>query len=80
MIFINGKVPPAGRIGAITDNYTAFGSQDARGVPDLAIAPYTSDTIIGAMLMRCFDDVFKDEAAVKESFPNFKMPSPNPFT
>ena len=80
MIFINGKVPPAGRIGALADNYTAFGAQDARGVPDTAIAPYTSDTLIGAMLMRCFDDVFKDEAAVKEFFPNFKMPSPNPFT
>ena len=79
MMFINGKVPPAGRIGAITDNYAAFGSQNARGMPDQAIAPYPSDTLIGAMLMRCFDDVFKDEAAVKEFFPNFKVPSPNPF-
>ena len=79
MMFINGKVPPAGRIGAITDNYVAFGSQNAQGRPDPAIAPYTSDTLIGAMLLRCFDDIFKDEAAVKEFFSDFKLPSPNPF-
>lgn len=80
MMFINGKVPAAGQIGALADNYTAFGSQDAQGVPDTSIAPYTSDTLVGGMLLRCFDDVFKDEAAVKEFFPAFKLPSPDPFT
>ena len=79
MMFINNNVPTAGRIGAIIDNYTAFGSQNAQGIADTDIAPYTSDTLIGAMLMRCFSDVFKDEAAVQEFFPTFKMPSPNPF-
>ncbi len=79
MMFINGKVPAAGRIGALADNYTAFGSQDAQGAPNAAIAPYTSDALVGGMLLRCFDDVFKDEAAVKEFFPNFEAPSPNPF-
>lgn len=80
MMFINGKVPPAGRIGAIADNYTAFGSQNTQGIPDTTIAPYTSDALVGGMLLRCYDDVFKNEAALKEFFPNFKMPSPNPFT
>ena len=80
MMFINGKVPAAGQIGALADNYTAFGSQNAQGMPDTDIAPYTSDTLVGGMLLRCFDDVFKDEAAVKEFFPGFKVPSPDPFT
>ena len=74
MLFINGKVPAAGRIGGISDNYLAFGSDDTAGVPNLNTAPYTSDELVGTMLMRCFSDVFKDEKTLQEFFPNFKTP------
>ncbi len=74
MLFVNGNVPAAGRIGGISDNYLAFGSDDTAGIPNLNTAPYTSDELVGTMLMRCFSDVFKDEKTLQEFFPNFKAP------
>ena len=74
MTFINGKVPTAGCIGGIHDNYTAFGSNNQNGVPNPMIPPYTSDTLVGTMLMRCFDDLFPNAAKVKETFKDFDQP------
>ena len=74
MIFINGKVPAAGRIGGVSDNYTAFGSDDATGIPNFNTAPYTSDELIGTMMMRCFGDVFKDTQTLQQFFPHCDKP------
>ena len=74
MTFINGKVPAGGRLGGIHDNYTAFGSNDQNGVPNPMIPPYTSDSLVGTMLMRCFDDLFPDVETIKETFKNFDEP------
>ena len=74
MIFINGKVPAAGRIGGISDNYAAFGSDDTTGVPNFNTAPYTSDELVGTMMMRCFGDVFKDTKTLQQFFPHCDAP------
>lgn len=74
MMFINGKVPAGGRIGGLSDNYVAFGSDDTAGIPNLSTAPYTSDELVGTMLMRCFGDIFKDKKTLQEFFPNFNKP------
>lgn len=74
MLFINANVPAGGRIGAIHDNYTAFASDDSSGMPNINAAPYTSDTLVGTMLMRCFSDVFKNVSATQEYFPDFEKP------
>ena len=74
MMFLNSKVPTASRVGGIYDNYTAFGSKDGRGVPVQSISPYVAQTLVGTMLMRCFDDVFVDEKTTNEFLPNFEKP------
>lgn len=71
MIFINGKVPAASRMGAIGDSYIATGSADFTGKPDPDIAPFTSMQFTGSMLMRCFGDLFPDARAVRRIWPNF---------
>lgn len=74
MTFINSKVPPASCVGGIHDNYTAFGSNDQNGVPQPTIPPYISDTLVGTMLMRCFDDLFPNIDKTKETFKGFDKP------
>ena len=74
MLFINANVPAGGRIGAIHDNYTAFASDDSSGAPNINNAPYTSNTLVGTMMMRCFSDVFNNLSTTQEFFPDFEKP------
>ena len=57
MIFINGKVAPASRIGVIGDTYVAKATKDFAGTITDGKA-YTSDQLMGnhatALLWRCF--------------------------
>ncbi|MDE3269866.1 MAG: hypothetical protein OYH77_06245 [Pseudomonadota bacterium] len=74
MLFINANVPAASRIGGIHDNYTAFASDDSSGIPNTAVAPYTSNDLVGTMLMRCFSDLFNNVSSTREFLPDFDQP------
>lgn len=71
MVFINGKVPPASRVGGISDLYLPFGSQNLQGIADKEIPAYKSSQLVGSMMMRCFDDIFPDERSVRQIWRNF---------
>lgn len=71
MVFINGKVPSAGRVGGIGDGYVAFGSSGFTGVPNSSLPSYTSTQLVGSMLMRCFDDIFVNDRVVKNFWTDF---------
>ncbi len=68
MIFINGKVPPASKIGGIGDNYTALPTADLKGLP-VAGKAYTSSQLVGTMLLRCFGEIFKEEREMRRIWP-----------
>ena len=72
MTFINGKVPPKGRVGGIADTYVPSGSDDLKGIANPDIAAYSSTQLVGSMMMRVWDDIFPDYRAVRDFWPNFK--------
>ncbi|RYZ54142.1 MAG: hypothetical protein EOP07_16500 [Proteobacteria bacterium] len=76
MMFINGNVPKAGRIGFVGNNMVPQATKDAIGTIDSSGAPYTSENMVGSMLMRCFDDIFPTERMVRKHWPTFKEISP----
>jgi hypothetical protein len=71
MMFINAKVPKAGRVGVITDNIAPMAGKDTLGGIDPLGQPYKSSDIVGSMLMRCFDDLFPTERMVRKHWPTF---------
>ena len=76
MMFINAAVPKGGRIGFVGDNLVPQATKDAVGTIDSSGLPYTSECIVGSMLMRCFDDIFPTERMVRKHWPTFKEIAP----
>ncbi|RYZ80094.1 MAG: DUF1501 domain-containing protein [Proteobacteria bacterium] len=75
-MFINGNVPKAGRVGFVGDNMAAQATKDAKGTIDTSGTPYTSENIVGSMLLRAFDDLFPTERMVRKHWPTFKEIGP----
>ncbi|MBC7532808.1 MAG: DUF1501 domain-containing protein [Oligoflexus sp.] len=71
MMFINAKVPSGGRIGVIGSNMVPQASKDAKGTVDPSAKEFSSESIVGSMLMRCFDDLFPTERMVRKHWPTF---------
>jgi hypothetical protein len=72
MVFLGGKVP-CSRIGIVGDHNSAKATSDLAGT--VATGPaFTSDQLVGSMLMRVFDDVVKDFDTVKKVWPNMAKP------
>jgi hypothetical protein len=75
-MFINAGVPKGGRIGFVGDNMVPQATKDAKGTIDTAGAPYTSENIVGSMLLRVYDDLFPTERMVRKHWPTFKEIGP----
>ncbi len=76
MMFINAGVPSAGRVGIVGDNMVPQATKDTIGTTDPAGSPYTSESIVGSMLMRVFGDLFPTERMVRKHWPTFKEIAP----
>jgi len=76
MMFINSGVPSAGRVGFVGDNMVPQATRDTIGTVDSAGAPYTSENIVGSMLMRVYSDIFPTERMVRKHWPTFKEIAP----
>jgi hypothetical protein len=76
MMFINANVPDAGRIGFVGNNMVPQAGKDTKGGVDSTLTPYTSECIVGSMLMRVFDDLFPTERMVRKHWPTFKEIGP----
>jgi len=76
MMFINANVPKGGRIGLVGGNLVAQASKDAKGTVDPSGTAYTSENIVGSMLLRVFDDLFPTERMVRKHWPSFREISP----
>ncbi|MES2744373.1 MAG: hypothetical protein V4655_03055 [Bdellovibrionota bacterium] len=76
MMFINANVPKGGRIGYVGDNMVPLAGKDAKGAVDTSLTPHTSESIVGSMLMRVFDDLFPTERMVRKHWPTFKEIAP----
>lgn len=72
MMFINGNVPKGGRIGLISDNLVPMATKDANGNIDPSGNAYTSDNMVGSMLLRVFPELFPTERMVRKHWPAFK--------
>lgn len=73
MVFINGKVPPGSRVGVVGDSNVAKPTSDFHGTM-VNSTPFTSDQLVGSMLMRCFGDVIPNFDALKKVWPRMKSP------
>jgi hypothetical protein len=76
MMFINANVPKAGRVGFVGSNMVPQATKDAKGTIDPSGLPYTSDAIVGSMLMRVYPDLFPTERMVRKHWPTFKEIDP----
>ncbi|MBC7662162.1 MAG: hypothetical protein H7249_20895 [Chitinophagaceae bacterium] len=75
-MFINSGVPSGGRIGFVGSNMTPQATKDAKGTIDATAMPYTSDNIVGSMLLRVYPDLFPTERMVRKHWPTFKEITP----
>lgn len=76
LAFLNGKVPSQGRVGMIIDNLTPVGTTNAKGKVDASILGYTSENIVGSMLMRVYPELFPTERIVRKFWPSFREIGP----
>jgi hypothetical protein len=76
MMFINGNVPKAGRVGFVGSNMVPQATKDTAGTIDSSGSAYLSQNMVGSMLMRCFDDLFPTERMVRKHWPTFKEIAP----
>jgi hypothetical protein len=65
LVFINGKLPPASRLGYIGDTFVPTGGALNQG-PAIGVAPYTSLQLVISVFMRVFPGVFSDYRAARE--------------
>ncbi|MEY4065557.1 MAG: hypothetical protein RIR26_1765 [Pseudomonadota bacterium] len=65
LAFINGRLPPASRLGYIGDTFVPTGGTLNQG-PAIGVAPYTSLQLVISVFMRVFPGVFSDYRAVRE--------------
>jgi hypothetical protein len=72
MMFINAGVPKSGRVGFITDTLTPVGTKDTKGTIDSSLTPYTSENMVGSMLMRVFPELYPTERMVRKHWPTFR--------
>lgn len=76
MMFINGNVPKAGRIGNVSHNMVPLATKDAKGTLDTSGTAYTSADVMGSMFMRIYPDLFPTERMVRKHWPSFvEVPS-----
>jgi hypothetical protein len=75
-MFINANVPKGGRVGFVGENMVAQATKDAAGTIDSSGAAYTSECIVGSMLMRCYPELFPTERIVRKHWPTFKEVAP----
>ncbi len=73
MVFINGRVPASGRVGMTGDSNVAKATSDANGTI-VSGTPFTSDQLVGSMLLRIFDDVIPNFDALKKIWPKMNAP------
>ena len=66
MVFLNSKLPPASRLGAIGDTYIPTGTAGFDGVPSSTLPPYTSLQLYASVVMRVFPGVFRDYRAMRD--------------
>ncbi len=76
MMFINANVPKGGRIGYISDNQVPLATKDTHGNIDPSASAYTSDNMVGSMLMRVYPELFPTERMVRKHWPAFKEIAP----
>lgn len=65
LVFINGKVPQASRLGYIGDTFVPTGGKLNQG-PAVGVAPFTSLQLVTSVFMRSFPSIFSDYRAVRE--------------
>ncbi|RYE32184.1 MAG: hypothetical protein EOP48_31135 [Sphingobacteriales bacterium] len=51
-------------------------TKDSKGTVEASGIAYTSENIVGSMLMRVFDDIFPTERMVRKHWPTFKVIDP----
>lgn len=76
MMFINANVPKGGRVGYVSDNLVPMATRDASGNIDPMGSAYTSDNIVGSMLMRVYPELFPTERMVRKHWSAFKEIAP----
>ncbi len=76
MMFINPGVPKGGRVGMIGENMVPLATKDARGTILSEGTAYTSENMVGSMLMRIFPELFPTERMVRKHWPAFKEIAP----
>jgi len=72
MMFLNKNLPAGGRIGNVVDNLTPLAASDTMGGTAADADSYTSDQIVGSMLMRVYPGLFPSERIVRKHWPAFK--------
>lgn len=70
--FFHPSVPSAGRVGSIDRNLVARATTDAAGTILADTPAWTSEKIIGSMLMRVFPELFPSERMVRKHWPSFR--------
>ncbi len=76
MMFLNKNLPAGGRVGNVVDNLTPRAGSDTAGSIVADGEPYTSDQIVGSVLMRVYPGLFPSERIVRKHWPAFKPIQP----